>query len=296
MSLAELLSSAITPRSEARSRDDDLDLFGITHIGKVRKENQDQFLICTVHHQLVIHGTNFPDPSKLAVRGERLATIGLVADGVGGGEAGGEASQLTVETIARYVSSTMRCFQSPGGIPDDEQLFASLREAARQAHAAVLAEAAARGVAKMATTLTFMIGIRLYAYIMQLGDSRAYYYYDGTLQLLTRDQTIAQELVDQGVLPIDRVARSPFRHVLSRAIGADEATPEVTRLELKRGCVNLLCSDGLTKHVSDEEIAEQIGKIKSSEQLCRTLLDMALERGGSDNITVLAARPRDHST
>lgn len=296
MSLAELLTSAITPASGPRPRDDELDLFGLTNVGKVRKENQDHFLICTVHQQLVIHGTSFPDPGKLQVRGERLATIVLVADGVGGGSAGGEASQLTIETIARYVSQTMRCFQTPGGPPPDEELFASLRGAVQEAHAAVKAEAAARGETKMATTLTLGIGIWPYAYYVQLGDSRAYYYVDGKLMLVTRDQTIAQELVDQGVLPIERAAKSPFRHVLSRAIGAEEATPEVTRVELKRGCVNLLCSDGLTKHVSDFEIAEQIRKMTSSEQLCRSLVDMALERGGSDNVTVVVARPRDNPT
>jgi PPM family protein phosphatase len=296
MSLAELLASAITADAGPRPRDDELDLFGLTHVGKVRTENQDHFLICTVHQQLVIHGTSFPDPSKLQVRGERLATIVLVADGVGGGAAGGDASQLTIETIARYISHTMRCFQVPGGIPPDEELFASLREAALQAHDAVRAEATARGEGRMATTLTLGIGIWPFAYYMQLGDSRAYYYADGKLLLVTRDQTIAQDLVDQGVLPIERVAKSPFRHVLSRAIGADEATPEVTRVELKRGCVNLLCSDGLTKHVSDAEIADQIRRMTSSEQLCRTLVDMALDRGGSDNVTVVVARPRDNPT
>jgi len=296
MTLAELLKSAITSEYSLRPRDDELDLFGLTHVGKVRKENQDHFLIATVHQQLVVHGTSFPEPGKLPVRGERLATIMLVADGVGGAAAGAEASQLTVETIARYVSTTMHCFQSSAGPQADEELFASLREAARQSHAAVRAEAEARGGSKMATTLTLAIAIWPHAYVMQLGDSRAYYHSNGTLRLVTRDQTIAQDLVDQGVLPIERVAKSPFRHILSSAIGADEATPEVTQLELKRGAVSLLCSDGLTKHVSDAEIAEEITKLTSSEQLCRKLVDMTLERGGSDNVTVLVGRPKDNPT
>src|ERR1039458_635389 len=111
MSLAELVASAISATPGPKPRDDQLDLFGITDIGKVREENQDHFLIATVHQQLVIHGTSFPDPEKLPVRGQRFASIMLVADGVGGTAAGGEASQLTVESIARYVSSTMNCFQ-----------------------------------------------------------------------------------------------------------------------------------------------------------------------------------------
>jgi protein phosphatase len=81
--------------------------------------------------------------------------------------------------------------------------------------------------------------------------------------------------------------------VLVSAIGGDEAVPEITRLDIRRrGCVVLLCSDGLTKHVSDNEIAEAITTMQSSEQLCRALLDKALAGGGSDNITVLAGRAR----
>jgi protein phosphatase len=104
---------------------------------------------------------------------------------------------------------------------------------------------------------------------------------------------MAQDLVDRGALPPERLAASPFSHVLVSAIGGEEAKPEVTRVDIrKRGCVVLLCSDGLTKHVSDEEICARIDAMESSEQVCRELLDLALERGGSDNITVLAGRAR----
>ena len=102
---------------------------------------------------------------------------------------------------------------------------------------------------------------------------------------------MAQDLVDRGAMPPERLATSPFTHVLISAIGGEEATPVVTKLNMqKRGSVTLLCSDGLTKHVSAEEIAEHIGAMQSSEQLCHTLLDLALERGGSDNVTILAGR------
>jgi serine/threonine protein phosphatase PrpC len=83
---------------------------------------------------------------------------------------------------------------------------------------------------------------------------------------------------------------------LASSIGGREAAPEVTRLDLTRGSIVLLCSDGLTKHVSDQEIAEQLREMESSEQLCRMLLDLALERGGSDNITVLAGRAKGAQT
>lgn len=102
---------------------------------------------------------------------------------------------------------------------------------------------------------------------------------------------MAQDLVARGALPPERAASSPFSHVLVSAIGAAEATPEVSRIDIRhRGCVLLFCTDGLTKHVTDPEIAQQLGAMQSSEQVCRALCDLALERGGSDNITVVVGR------
>ena len=107
---------------------------------------------------------------------------------------------------------------------------------------------------------------------------------------MTRDQTIAQDLVDQGVLSPERVAKSPFSNVLASAIGCRRRAAGSTRVKMDGKGIFLLCSDGLTKHVTDEEIAAELKALKSSEQSCRRLLELALERGGSDNITVLIAR------
>ena len=297
MAQAEILAAKIPASPGPKPRDDELDLFGLTHPGKVRTENQDHFLLCTVHPQVVIHATSLPEPDRLPLRGERLATIMLVADGVGGGTAGGEASQLATETITRYLTSTLRCYHAAGSAAEEEFLTA-LRAAALEAHDAVRAEAVTRAEAagqpetkKMATTLTLGFAVWPWWYVVQVGDSRCYHYWDGVLRQLTRDQTVAQDLVDRGALPPERVSTSPFSNVLASAIGGAEATPVVTRVDIsRRGCVLLVCSDGLTKHVSDAEIAAELGKMESSEQVCRTLLEMALERGGSDNITVLAGR------
>jgi serine/threonine protein phosphatase PrpC len=272
-----------------RPHDSELDLFGLTHVGRVRRENQDHFLVCTVHPQVVLHGTSLPDVDALPLRGERLATIMLVADGVGGGSGGGEASKLAVATITRYVACTLRSYHAAGSASDKE-FHDALAAAALEAHAAVLAEREQQPEGKMATTLTLGVAVWPWLYVTQVGDSRCYRYWQGELRQMTRDQTIAQNLVDQGLLPADRLERSPFSHVLASAIGGGEAMPVVTRMEIPRGCVILLCSDGLTKHVSDAEIAEHIEAMTSSEQLCRTLLDLALERGGTDNVTIIAAR------
>ncbi len=291
MTATHLRTTSIPIEPGQRPRDDELDLFGLTHIGKVRKTNQDHFLLCTVHPQVVVHGTSLPTPDQLPLRGQRLATIMLVADGVGSTKGGAEASQLAVETITRYVSSSMACYHLVGS-GDQSAFQEALRSAVVDAHTAVRAEAATReDGGRMATTLTLAIITWPWVYVVQVGDSRCYHYQDKTLRQVTRDQTMAQDLVDRGALPPERLATSPFTHVLVSAIGGEEATPVVTRLDIRRReSVLLLCSDGLTKHVSNEEIAQQIGAMKSSEQLCRTLLELALERGGSDNITILAGR------
>ncbi|MEO8637201.1 MAG: protein phosphatase 2C domain-containing protein [Gemmatimonadales bacterium] len=279
----------------AKPTDDEIDLFGLTHIGKVRKTNQDHFLLCTIHPQVVVHETSLPTPDQLPLRGERLATMMLVADGVGSGSGGGEASQLAVETITRYVSKTLSCYHASAGSAKQGEFEEALQHAAIEAHTAVRAEAAAREDAgKMATTLTLAIVTWPWMHVVQVGDSRCYFYVDGTLRQVTKDQTMAQDLVDRGALPPERLATSPFTNVLISAIGGEEATPVVTRLNMqKRGSVLLLCSDGLTKHVTAAEIGEQIGKMESSEQLCHTLLELTLERGGSDNVTILVGRSRE---
>jgi protein phosphatase len=293
MALADLLTTFATLESGPKPRDDELDLFGLTHRGKVRRENQDHFLLGTIHQQVVIHGTSLPGADSLPLRGQRLGTIMLVADGVGGGKAGREASQLAAETVAHYVSTTMSCFHASGRQVEKE-FFEVLRAAALEAHAAVRGEAAGRPDVKgMATTLTLALAVWPKMYVLQVGDSRCYYFLDGELRQVTRDQTLAQDLADKGVLPKESLATSPLSHVLASAIGGGEgAAPEVTRLDLRRGCVVFLCSDGLTKHVSDAEIAEHLGAMQSSEQVCRALVDLALERGGSDNITVIVGTTR----
>ena len=274
-----------------RPADDELDLFGITHQGKVRAENQDHFLVSTVHPQVVIHGTSLPSPEKLPLRGSRFATVLIVADGVGGAAAGSEAARLATEAVTRYVASTMRSYHAAGSATEAE-LLESLKETAIEAHHAVRNEAASHPQQQgMATTLTVVVVVYPWAYVVQVGDSRCYFFSSGRLQLLTRDQTVAQSLIDQGLMPADRLEASPFKHVLSSAIGSDEAMPVVTPFNIsERGALILMCSDGLTKHVNDDEIASAIRNMKSSEQVARELLDLALERGGRDNITIIAAR------
>src|SRR5262249_5239471 len=184
------------------------------------------------------------------------------------------------------------------GSSRDEDCLEAVRTAAREAHDAVRADVDEHRGGNSATTLTLGIVVWPWMYVLQVGDSRCYTYVRGKLRQVTRDQTVAQSLVDQGLLAPERAKASPFRHVLSSAIGSDEASPEVTRIDITdRDSVALVRTDGLTKPVSDAEIAEHLGAMKSTEQVCRDLLQLALERGGHDNITIVGARaPRSTRT
>jgi protein phosphatase len=274
-----------------RPRDDELDLFGLTHSGRVRSSNQDHFLLATVHPQVVVHATSLPDSDRVPMLGQRVATLMLVADGVGGTSGGAEASQLAVEAITDYVASSLRCYHLAGD-SHDGAFEAALRSAAFEAHAKVRAEAASHpDTPRMATTLTIAIVTWPWVYVVQVGDSRCYRYIPGEMHQVTKDQTMAQALADQGALPREKITTSPLNNILVSAIGGDRAEPDVIRFEIRdRRSVVLLCTDGLTKHVSDEEIADHIDRMTSAEQLCRDLVALALERGGSDNVTIIAGR------
>lgn len=273
-----------------RPLDGEIDLFGITHRGHVRENNQDHFLIAMVHPQIEVVGSSLPADCPLPLRGTRLGTVLLVADGVGGGVDGADASRLATQAVAEYVASSFRCYHAAGAGRDSEFLEA-LREAALQAHDRVRAESIANGHGTMATTLTLGIGVWPWLYVVQVGDSRAYIYTRGALQQITRDQTLAQDLVDSGAIPAEEKDTSPFSHVLFSAIGSEEAIPVVTRVDVsERGCILIFCSDGLTKHVTDDEIAAHCAAMRTAEQISRDLLQLALDRGGSDNVTIIAAR------
>ena len=278
-----------TPAPTRKPRDDEIDRFGLSHIGKVRKDNQDHFLIASIHKRIDVIDTNLDVTGRITVGDQRLANIVMVADGVGGGPGGAEASAMALEVAMEYVNNSMAVYY--GAQSDATQFMELLQSAAMRAHEAVLDRRTERAVkGTMATTLTLYIGVWPTYYLMQVGDSRYYLWRDGKLMQVTRDQTMAQDLVDDGVLTRAAAARTPMANILSSAIGANTTAPVVTRLEADWHNVHLLCSDGLTKHVSDERIAEVLAGMTSAKQACEQLLQDALDGGGTDNITVIVGR------
>jgi protein phosphatase len=144
----------------------------------------------------------------------------------------------------------------------------------------------------MGTTLTVAYSLGLDLFIAHVGDSRAYLFDKGALRQLTRDHTHVQQLVDAGMLTPDEAAHHRLRNVLTNVLGGADRSVEVElhRLRLAGGDRLLLCSDGLTGAVKDEEIAGILAGSATASEACRRLVDRALERGGPDNVTAIVAR------
>ena len=279
-------STAVPAR---KPREDEIDAHGVTHPGKVRRENQDHFILCSLRRQLVVRASSIPDADGLLGESERLASLAMVADGVGGAVRGETASRVALTAVTKYVTRSMRCYY--GAWEDDQEFYDALQQGAGQCHAELLR----RGeedpdYSGMATTLTLYLGVWPRAYLLQVGDSRCYLFRDGELTQITRDQTMAQDMVDLGIMKAEQVAGTRLEHTLTSSIGGRHTQPKVTRFDMTWGHVLLLCSDGLTRHVSDERIREVLRSMTSARQACETLLQDALDGGGTDNITVVVGR------
>lgn len=274
-----------------------MDVFGISHPGLVRKENQDHFLMANIHKTMQVISTNLAEVgTRLPDHAQRLAYLAMIADGVGGGVGGAEASAIALQTTMRYVENSLTAYYGSRDGDGVHEFTELLQAAAMQAHEAVRAHREEIGVrGTMATTLTMYFGVWPWYYLLQVGDSRYYVWRDGVLSQLTRDQTMAQDLVDGGILSVADAARTPLAHVLSSAIGADTTVPVVTKLPFDWRNRHLICSDGLTKHVTDTRIAEILGSMTSARQAAELLLQEALDGGGTDNVTVIVGKstPKD---
>lgn len=270
-----------------------VDAFGCTDVGKVRSRNQDHYLIATLRRTLEIESTSIPAEAVQNLGPGARALLLLVADGVGGGAGGEEASTGTLDAIVRYMAGTSRFFDRL-----DEQGLEDFRTdltfAVQWSHAALRDRTtdSSPELAGMASTLTMALVIWPRAFVCQVGDSRCYHLRSAQLTQVTTDQTMARQLIDDGLMPEEAAHRSPLSHVLSQSIGHSEPDvwPVLTELELRQGDTLLLCTDGLMKHVPDADIAELLSTTTSASEAASALVGAALEAGGSDNVTVMAAR------
>jgi protein phosphatase len=261
---------------------------GISDRGQVRDHNEDQFVIAEIRRVMRIRQSSMPQPEALV--GERLGHLLVVADGMGGHQAGEYASALAVASVENIVLNTIGWLFSLQG----EGVLAEFQEAVRATDRWVI-EAAQRQpeLRGMGTTLTLGFVSDNVLYLAHVGDSRCYLYRGGRLECLTRDHTIVATMVSQGILAPEEAAGHSMRNIITNAVGGDKrgVTPEVHKHLIAPGDLVLLCSDGLTEMLPDEVIAAELRKHeKSPETICRTLVDQANAAGGTDNITVLVAR------
>lgn len=265
---------------------------GQTDIGKVRARNEDHYLVADLNKSMTVHSSTLPITDETELYAGLRAQLLLVADGMGGRAGGNLASQISVGTTAQYVLNTMPWFLSLEHDHDDDQreeLIAAL-QACREA---VMAEAQRRhpDYSHMGTTLTMAYIVWPRMYVVHIGDSRCYVWRHGRLTQMTRDHTAAQALIDDGTMTAEEAARSPLSHILISSIGKSESSfqPDVLKVGLEPGDVVLLCTDGLSNQVPDEQIGRILAAGQSAEETTRTLIDAANEAGGKDNITAVVS-------
>ena len=238
-----------------------MNIWGITDVGAVRHQNQDSY-----HIELLA---------------EDMA-LGIVCDGMGGAKAGNVASQLAVETFLETAKA-----QPPEQWRNEPE--ALLHFAAEQANGAVHfranVDADCRG---MGTTMGAALVVGDRAYILNIGDSRCYLVQPEGISRITRDHSLVEDLVARGQITPEQARQHPQKNLITRALGAESRLrADLFRQPMEPGDALLLCSDGLSNVVSDQELLYEVLHGGPAEDCCRRLLDIALSRGAPDNVTAV---------
>jgi serine/threonine protein phosphatase PrpC len=235
----------------------DVESCGMSHAGRIRDLNEDRYLV------------------------KADSGVFAVADGMGGHDAGEIASTSIVEHL--------KSIGIPSSAPD---LRARFEDRVTLANREIRRISAMRQAGTIGSTLAALLAFEHQYACMWAGDSRIYMLRDGHFSQLSRDHTEVQDLLDKGLLSPAEAATWPRRNVITRAIGAmDDPMLDIAHGKIQPGDRFLICSDGLTAHVSDEEIRDTLGA-RSAEGACKALIELTLERGATDNVTVVAVQFR----
>ena len=258
-------------------------VFGKTDLGLTRDHNEDTFLVADLSAG---NASLHPDVRTHEV-GPR-GSLFMVADGMGGAAAGELASAMAAQVIYQHLATVWAA---------DPEVTAA-RFAFRMKEAVELANQRIYGYARehpdvrgMGTTVTAagVLGDELY--LTQIGDSRGYLVRTGEAFQLTRDQSLTQRLVDAGELTEEEAEHSERLNIILQALGPDPRVKvDLSRQRLRRGDTLILCSDGLSGVVRREEVGQMVQSSPDLPTLCSALIDLANERGGPDNVTVVAVR------
>lgn len=267
------------------------DCSGITDIGRERSKNQDHYLIADLKKSMLVDATSLPLAHQPRLYGGSMGRLLMVADGMGGHAAGERASTLAIDyLIGRLLNSIHWFFNLDRDHENDfiEDLKRLLRSAHRRIVDEGLQHASHRG---MGTTLTMAYVIWPRMYVVHAGDTRCYLFRREAIDRVTTDHTLARQLVDAGGMTAEEASTSRWSNVLWNVLGGsgNELTAEVRRVDLQPGDSVLLCSDGLYRYFSDEELLAVVTGGDDAKTVCRKLVCMANERGGADNITAIVA-------
>jgi PPM family protein phosphatase len=268
-----------------------VDLAAVTHRGLVRANNEDHYLAARFGRSLETLSSNITE-GFLKPSFDETGYGMLVADGIGGMAAGDVASRTALCNLVEMVVNTPDWFLQVNKREDMETVmrrmtkrFRSIDDELRelsQTH---------KSLVGMGTTLTMAVSLSSNLLIVHIGDSRAYMLRNKKLHQLTRDDTLAQALIDSGIADPEDTATRAMRHVLTAALGStgEPVDPQVQRLHLSHDDQILLCTDGLTGLVKDEVITATLLEAATAGEACQTLVDLALSAGGTDNVTVVLA-------
>lgn len=263
-----------------------------SHPGRVRATNEDHYAVTRRYRSREVLLTNLP-PETYPLLCDNSYVM-AVADGVGGAAFGDIASLLALK--AGY-DLTTTSFKWAFNVSDREalEITEGIRTHVRMIHRKLRAEAGGEDspLAGMGTTLTGVLTVGFDAFVAHVGDSRAYLFREGRLHRLTRDHTLAERLVANGVAKsVDDDSVADFRSVLINCLGGDrdDVDVDVCHVPLREGDQLLLCTDGLTDMVPEADIATILSAPRTAQATCQSLIDAALAYGGKDNVTVVLGR------
>lgn len=263
------------PRSEVKIR-----LFGRTDVGQVREHNEDNFIVA----DLTKESRGLMEADRNQTVGERGTLLG-VCDGMGGAAAGEVASQLAVDIIYQRMTGA--------DVPrDHDELAARLVYAIEAAGLRIFSEAKLDRTRRgMGTTATIAALVDDHLFFGQVGDSRAYILRGERLVQATRDQSLVNQLIEAGQLTEEEAETFEHNNIILQALGtADTVQVDLTYVLLRAGDTLLLCSDGLSGMVRNDEIREVLRTVDDPLEACKVLTDRANQAGGHDNITVVVAK------
>ena len=241
-----------------------MQIWALTDPGNLRPQNQDAY-------------------ETLSLGYDRALLV--VCDGMGGARAGNVASELAVKAFSDHIRASHK------GVSGAERIFSLLREALARANRAVYEKAqSSEDYAGMGTTLVATLIVKNTAYLINVGDSRAYHFSQNGVQQITQDHSLVQMMVLRGELTPEQAKNFPGKNLITRAVGTEsEVEGDVFTQELRKDECLLLCSDGLSNEMADQEMLFEVAHGQRRSDCCERLMQIATHRGAPDNVTLVLA-------